>query len=222
MEFIRVDSPEEGVGRLRGELLESLRAGKGVTWFISGGSNVVIETKIMDQLWQEASEDTLTNLTVMLVDERYGAVGHADSNWQQLLDAGFNVSGTDPIPALCGLGFEDTVSRYSLEVGKTLTNSQVRIAQLGIGDDGHIAGILPHSLAVFSGEYVCGYNAGNFRRITLTPKALAKMTEHYIFAFGEKKRDAIQKLKSENRPVDDQPMQILKQFQNVYIYTNQL
>jgi 6-phosphogluconolactonase/glucosamine-6-phosphate isomerase/deaminase len=83
-----------------GRLIESLRAGVHVLWLISGGSCIPIAVEVAKRL----QKYNVSNLTVTLTDERYGLLGHADSNWQQLLDAGFVLPGATLVPLLGGQG----------------------------------------------------------------------------------------------------------------------
>lgn len=71
--------------------LASLLETRNVTWFVSGGSNIALETETLNLL--VAQQASLENLTILLIDERFGAVGHAESNWQLLLEAGFMIDG---------------------------------------------------------------------------------------------------------------------------------
>jgi 6-phosphogluconolactonase/glucosamine-6-phosphate isomerase/deaminase len=87
LKFILTTSWEDGIADLTAHLITELRAGKRVLWLLSGGSNIRAIVEVMDSI-----DDSLTpNLSLLLADERFGPVGHHDSNWQQLLDAGFGL-----------------------------------------------------------------------------------------------------------------------------------
>lgn len=209
------------ISAVANKVTESLGAGKRVAWVLSGGSNIKLEVEVMQQI-RSAAGDKLGNLTVLLSDERYGQVGHKDSNWQQLIEAGFNFEGINAIPTLIGQNLKDTVHWYTAMVQKTFDESDVVIAQLGMGADGHIAGILPHSVAVESDEFVVGYVAPPFTRITMTPRALRRINTAYLFAYGESKKEALDNLKNKNLSLADQPAQVLKEIPEVYIYSDQM
>src|SRR3990167_2269790 len=83
-------TPESTSNAIAERLLELLREGR-VTWFVSGGSNIKLE--VASLLWLVEQHAPLKNLTILLSDERFGKVGHADSNWRLLQDAGFIVDG---------------------------------------------------------------------------------------------------------------------------------
>ena len=114
----------------------------------SGGSNIPIAADVMNAIRAGISPASLDNLTISLTDERYGPVGHPDSNWKQLQDIGMNLSGIKAHPILDGSSLPETVARFGIMIEKILKSTDVIVGQFGMGADGHIAGILPHSPAV--------------------------------------------------------------------------
>lgn len=203
------------------KIVESLRKGK-VLWLICGGSNVPLSAEAMDAVRAAVSADELRNLTVGMTDERYGPLGHADSNWKQLEDVGFNIEGVTAIPVLTGKPLEETVSEYAQKLEDALQEEPLVIAQFGIGADGHIAGMLPHSPAVSSTDTIYAYEAAPFTRITITQPVFKKISVAYAIVFGESKKAAIDRLKNEDLPVEEMPCQLLKQIPEAYFYTDQL
>lgn len=208
---------------LGGRLETELRAGKDVLWLVTGGSNIPLSVQVMRSLPAEL----LPRLVCLLADERYGIPGHSDSNWQQLADAGFLERGAqDGLPILPAalipdLTLEDTCTQYEAVVSRAFDEADVIIAQLGIGGDGHIAGILPRSVAVDSDRLVAGYDSGIYQRVTLTPKALRRVAAVYSFVYGETKRDALARLKAGEQSVNEQPAQLLKSLPESHIFTDQ-
>src|SRR6185503_424745 len=77
-------------------IANNLHAGKEVLWLVCGGSATAVAIAVSKQLHGK----DLRLLTVSLTDERYGAPGHPDSNWQQLLDGGFDLPGASLVPVL--------------------------------------------------------------------------------------------------------------------------
>jgi 6-phosphogluconolactonase/glucosamine-6-phosphate isomerase/deaminase len=219
MEFIRIASPEEGVRPLAESLLAALKSHGHVAWFVSGGSNIPISVSVMQTIPDELSK----RLSIFLSDERFGPVGHPDSNFQQLMDAGFDPKGARVVPVLVpAVGLDETVGRYDSALEDLFDTAEVIIGQFGLGADGHICGILPHTPAVTSSELVTGYATETYTRITTTPKALEHFTTVYVFTFGDTKRTALINLQEKDLPVDEQPAQVLKQLPEVYIYSDQV
>ena len=201
-------------------LHDELSAKKRVLWLLSGGSNIAIEVAALKEL----SPRLRPNLTIMLSDERFGPYGHKDSNLQQLYDAGFDADGAKIIPVLVpeSLPLETTTTHYEDNIRQTFATADVCIAQLGMGNDGHIAGILPHSPAIRADGLVTSYPTESFDRITLTFQALAQVTATYVFAFGQDKRAQLVWLMDADLPIEEQPAQILKQFSETYVYNDQI
>jgi 6-phosphogluconolactonase/glucosamine-6-phosphate isomerase/deaminase len=214
---IHADAPTASLS-LRASLIQALQEGKPVLWLIPGGSNIPITTAIMSQL----PDDLTTNLTVLLTDERYGPVGHADSNAFQLQQAGFNPKKGTFLPVLTGASLEDTIRAYDQAAQEHFAKNALVIGQFGIGADGHIAGILPGSPAATEQHaWATGYRTPSFTRVTLTFPALYRVNVAYTFAYGETKREALKRLETNELPLQVQPAQILKAIPKAYLYTDQ-
>jgi 6-phosphogluconolactonase/glucosamine-6-phosphate isomerase/deaminase len=108
---------------------------------------------------QHLRREPLERLTVTLTDERYGPVGHADSNWRQLATAGFDLPGATMLPVLKGLDMPSTVAEFAAVLKHHLSAADFALGFFGIGADGHTAGILPGSPAVAATEFAAGYDA---------------------------------------------------------------
>jgi 6-phosphogluconolactonase/glucosamine-6-phosphate isomerase/deaminase len=203
-------------------LQEELQAGKQVTWFVCGGSNIPLIVQSM-----AAIDPSLTaKLTILLSDERFGIPGHPDSNWKQLDDAGFASGEARVLRTLRPEAtLDDTCKAYALDVESALGDADIVIAQLGVGGDGHIAGILPESDAsrMTSDEspLVTGYDAGAFTRITITPTVFERIDVAYSCVYGETKHDALVNLTTKDLTITDQPAQLLKELPEAYIFTDQ-
>lgn len=219
MKFVRIGNISEGVGPLREQLSHDLADAKHILWLVSGGSNIPLSVAVMAQLPDELTR----GLSIMLADERFGPVGHADSNAQQLMQAGFLTKQANFIPVLKpNLSLSDTCKLYGEDFSQAVRAADIVIGQFGMGTDGHIAGILPGSAAVSSGDMTISYAASDYTRLTLTPKALQKLTVAYVFAFGHDKLTALEKLESQTLSLDVQPAQLIKQIPGAYVYNDQI
>jgi 6-phosphogluconolactonase/glucosamine-6-phosphate isomerase/deaminase len=220
MHFILTSDWEEGITDLAQRLEKELSDGKRVLWLVSGGSNIQASVKVMERVPGELT----SNLSIMPGDERYGEVGHNDSNWAQLLQAGFNAAKATVYPVLqADLSFERTIARFDKLANQALAENDIIIAQLGIGPDSHIAGILPESEAAYE-KYalVYGYDGGQYKRLTLTFPALLKIRASYTFAYGDVKHQALADLQAGTQDLAKQPVQILRELPEAYIYNDQL
>jgi 6-phosphogluconolactonase/glucosamine-6-phosphate isomerase/deaminase len=219
MQFVKVKDWQPGIDALGARLKRELKSGKKVLWLVPGGSNIPAAARIMATLPDELTE----RLAILLTDERYGIPGHKDSNYKQLLAAGFDRKQAMFMPALVeGLNLQETARHYEELVERAFSRADTVIGQFGIGTDGHIAGILPHSPAASSGSLVAGYEAPPYVRLTLTLEALAQLSAAYAFVFGGDKLATLEKLQAEELPLQEQPAQILKHLPEAYIYSDQL
>lgn len=218
MEFIYSESTQEGMRALAARLGDELSQ-RPVLWLLSGGSNIPVSVDVMRVL----PEQLQPNLTIALTDERYGAPNHPDSNWLQLTEAGFQPGNSKIIPVLSSEArpLAQVVASYEKRLKQALDDAGIVIGQFGIGADGHTAGILQHSSAVADENLVCGYQAPDFARITLTPSAIRQVNAAYIFAFGAEKQSALEDLRTKEVTVAEQPAQLLKEINEVRIYTDQ-
>ena len=211
---------ENAQSDLYDKLKHELETGKKVLWFVSGGSNIEVTVNILDQM----SEELTQNLSVMLIDERYGQPGHADSNWQQLMQAGLTPKRAHLMPILLSNSDLDrTAMHYNNTAAQAFAENDVSIAQIGMGPDGHIAGILPHSPAAKATQQLAvGYEHEPFKRLTLTFAAIEMIDTIYLLSYGESKRDALIRLRDEGLSPEEQPAQFLKQLPEVYLYNDQI
>ncbi len=233
MQFIHSTNPNEGLLHMASQISVAMNSGKPVLWLVCGGSNISGAVEALYSIHAGTTADSRKLLSVAQTDERYGPVGHHDSNWHQMKVAGFDFNMVRALPVLTGKNLEETVQDYSWTIDaevssiKAMTDMPVSyggliVALFGIGPDGHIAGILPHSPAVRSSEPVAGYDAGKFTRVTLTPPILRKIDLAYAFAFGGSKREAIDNLRNKQLSIDEQPAVILKELEQAFVYSDQM
>ena len=220
MQFILTTGWEDGIASLAERLVHELAAGKRVVWLVCGGSNIPAGVAIMSSISPNLSK----GLAVTLTDERYGEVGHKDSNWTQLMNAGFKANQAKLLPVLQpGLSLKQTVARYDQMITTVFGVADCIIAQFGIGEDGHIAGILPGSVAAGEQKAMAvGYKSDPFTRLTISFPAIRQLSAAYAFAFGDTKRQALTTLEQKKLVLTKQPAQILKQLDEAYVYNDQV
>lgn len=209
MERILVRTIGEGVSeakKLLGEIVD-----RNTVLFLSGGNSPI-------PLYQSLALDkTVHPAVVALVDERYGEPMHANSNEKMIRRTGLSTYITSQkIPFYTilqkGLSREETAVSYDAVVRKLLFNMPRSVAFLGLGADGHIAGIAPNrkdfvnplfpnhitneegtSRQAFGERMVDSFNDadGPFQqRVTMTFQALSLMDRLIMWVFGEEKRKA--------------------------------
>lgn len=188
-----------------------------VLWLVSGGSGIAVSAEVSKQL---AGRD-LSNLRVTLTDERYVPLGSPDENWQQLLDAGFALPGAQPYRVIQdGLDREQTAAAYEKILEEFVDEADFSIGLLGIGTDGHVAGIKPESPAVGTQQWVAAYQGDDFQRITITPVCIEQLDEAIVYAVGEAKFAVIAALLHELLPTSEQPAQAVKSVARSILFTD--
>lgn len=213
-EFIKISSIDPVVDYLSDTISTVLAQDKKVLWLVPGGSSIKIAAEVSKRL----SGSSLKNLYVSLTDERYGDVGHADSNWLQLEQAGFNLPEANLRPVLIGQDFDKTVEEYGKEIDKDMKAVDFRIGFWN-WSDGHTAGILPGSPAVSDKGLTSGYDAGVFKRVTITASAIFRLDEAVVYAVGQDKWPVIDQLDTD-LPVNQQPAQMLKAVPRLIIFND--
>ena len=141
-----------------------------VLLLLSGGSTMAAFGKAISEIVELAGK-LEHQLTISLVDERWTTdSNHRDSNWWRLtqLDAFEELIDSDVrlVPVLKpGVGLLQTAEMHNQLIqnfpGKV-------IAVLGIGRDGHTAGILPHRedhFGFFNADRMIGYDLDDFSEI---------------------------------------------------------
>ena len=196
---------------------EHLSIGEQVVWFVSGGSNVGLAKLARSKLNLRPYKN---KLHVCLVDERFGPVGHSDSNWQQLLDLGFDMSNCQVYPIINNKdNATDTVKEYNYNIKNLLGYGYYSIGQLGLGPDGHTSGLLPNNPLMDSKDYYGYYVGPDYQRITSTPKLINNLNEVVLFVSGHSKAKALQSMINKGS-VNEIPARILKHVKKLTIFTD--
>ena len=100
------------------------------------------------------------------------------------------------------------------------------IVTVGMGTDGHVAGIMPYSKADFDGpEWVRGYDAGSSikypLRITATFEFFRNEVDNaIIYVAGVEKRSALERVLAEDGDLPETPARIFREMKNVKIFTD--
>lgn len=181
--------------------------------------------KALDLLLQAVNQDTLLLLSggtspgmlyrlivrdkvlkpgaVALVDERFGSSMHLNSNEKMIADTGLaDYLDNEGIPFYRILkegNMETVTAQYEETVRGLFKKFPKKVAVMGIGADGHTAGIKP-GLEYGQSRLVISYDDKNGpfgKRITLTFEALSEVDEFIVLVFGEEKREALEKMLKE-------------------------
>ncbi len=210
-----IANPEEAARKVADKLKIHLARGERVLWLVGGGSAITVAVNVAEHL----AQSDLSRLTVSLTDERFGPVGHVDSNWGQLEKAGFALPRACKVPVLQGLDLAATADAWASRLKQELEHADYSLGLFGIGADGHTAGILPHSPAVNGQGLVCGYDGGTYIRVTITPPAIAQLDCAIVYAMGAEKWSVLARL-AEVGPEGAQPVQALKRAGELFVLSD--
>src|SRR3989344_722165 len=183
--YYKTSSTKPAVEFITKQLEQKLSKGR-VLWLLSGGSAISLEEKAAQNL-----KGSLGELAVALVDERYGPAGHQDSNWQKLIQGGFKLPRAQLQPLLDNSDFNQTRARFNTQIVNGFRHSAYKIAVLGVGIDGHIAGIKPNSQAISAKGLTVGYSWDDFNRLTITFEALRQLDTAIVYMAGIDKHPVI-------------------------------
>lgn len=200
MNKLIVSSLEEGVEKTKKVLYE--KVDRRTVLFLSGGSSP-------KPLYQElALEKQIHPAAVALIDERYGEPMHDNSNEKMIKRTGIiNYFSSEQVPFYPilqeGLSREETTEKYDATMRELFFNIPRSVAIMGVGADGHTAGIAPnredftnplfHNISLLVGTF--NDEKGSFKeRITLTFQALTMIDYFILFVFGEEKRHALEQI----------------------------
>lgn len=192
---------------------------------LSGGSVVRLYSKLGEYLKRHRGIIALGQ-----VDERFQPLRKTDVNIQSIWDTGiFEVCDERKIPYffVSQEGYlDESTAAYNTVLEKAFSEYTYIMAVLGLGEDGHTAGLLPGYDVFWDIEkMVSGYeNVGTYRkRITITPKAIRKLDYSLVCALGDAKRPVIESIVKDTKLTDITrlPGLLLRDIQSVDLFTDQ-
>jgi 6-phosphogluconolactonase/glucosamine-6-phosphate isomerase/deaminase len=215
------------------ELLDEYRM-RDVLLLFSGGSALSLLAHIDATMLTERG-------TISVLDERY-TFDENVSNFSQLTKTAFferarkqHVNVLDPRPTESE-DLLDTARRFDLALKHwhITHHDGIVIATMGIGADGHTAGILPHPnnpetfTELFHHQTRCvkGYHVDQRvspyqDRMTVTNTYLLRHVDHaVVYVVGEEKRSALEAVCTEHGDLHKTPARILGSMQDVALYTD--
>lgn len=211
--------------------LSSALARRPVLWLLSGGSATKVYAQLAGNLDLELAPD---QLVVGLVDERYDTgPHHASANDTAIRQTGLidrlEQLGATYFPVLQGLTLQEETARYNRLIEGYIMQEQRRVvAVLGVGTDGHTAGILSQpDVAQFEQDFdanalVVGYeNNGPFpERITLSLAALRLVDVAIVVVADPAKQDIVKKIadRANRKRFNRWPATIVQEMDNVIMF----
>jgi len=208
-------------------------AGKPVLLLISGGSGFDVLNQLSDELFS-------ARITVSVIDERF-STDPTINNYLQLQKTDFyrkamakGVPVIDTIPK-DSESIEEMAKRFEGELKDWRMSHPdgIMVALLGIGRDGHTAGMIgnPEDKGSFQfmfeddSVWVAGHDAENRNpyplRVTTTMPFLRKLDTCIVYAVGEAKKYALTAILSQNGDLYRTPGRIIQELKHCLLYTDQ-
>lgn len=182
---------------------------------LPGGS----AAKIAQAVLRDLSAATKSKLTLTLTDERFGAEGHADSNWNLYANSFSAMDALQLLPVLTKTDDQAaTTTIWEAKLANALAAAGSVVALFGIGNDHHIAGIKPNSPPTWETErIVSSYQGEDYVRITISPVVFTHIQYGYIYAEGSSKLQAIETL-AKDRDIQQYPDELIKRCGSSVVY----
>ena len=226
-------TPEKEAATAVNMLLDGYRH-TDVLLLLSGGSALELLPHIDTTALSERT-------TVSVLDERY-TFEEASSNMTTLAKTPFferirkqHVDVVDPRPDE-GESLERAAKRFdiALKHWHIMHREGIIIATVGIGPDGHTSGVLPRpenpetfaKLFLDPHICVCGYRVPNEQnpypeRMTTTLSYIQRHVHHaVVYAKGEGKREALDRVLNENGTLAETPARIVRDMPDAHLYTD--
>ncbi len=227
MEIITTDKPALELGQ---DLATAINKHEGsVICLLSGGSALdVIEHLDIKRQKSECR-------TIFIMGDERGSREREINNTLQLQNrypdhfVTNNLIETIPNEAEILPDFASRINQNFSKVFSELKNPKIFMV-LGMGADGHTAGIFPLPLDQFNDTYKEDVMYASLQLDSLTRPHRASFTPSwilsnvsYIFAYaaGESKRAVLESLKNESKPIHERPAEIFKIHSKVALYTDQ-
>lgn len=210
-----------------------------VVCFLSGGSalDVVEYIEVPDMHKKECQDISTSNAicrTIFMMGDERGSGDSEINNYLQLATRypGHAVTEQliETVPR-AGESLENFATRIEKKILKKISelyNVKI-ISLLGVGTDGHTAGIFPMNKSSFEATYgdvltyVPVYREGLRidSRASLTPEWILRNVDEVLgYLVGTDKQDILVKLNSESKKLHERPAELLKLHMNSTIYTD--
>lgn len=231
---VSVENSAENAARACAQRLSDLltkHATKKVGILVSGGSALAV----LDEV---SLQNIGPQVTICIVDERF-AVALENQNFYQLkqspfiqkaVAAGARIADTD-------LSAQDSLSKAGEKFARALAqiaSSEIVITVLGIGPDGHTAGIMPfpESKQEYEKKFcddkslAIGYDAGEKNqfplRVTASSTFLKSTSDHtLVFAVGSQKKTVLKEILTTKKGEHIFPARIFHDMRDVVVFTDQ-
>lgn len=144
-------------------------------------------------------------------DERAVSPEDPSSNYRMAMQAGFNTLGIPENQILrmhAENHIEENAKSYSEQLERLLKKGPIDLCMLGMGEDGHIASLFPHTQALSEKKQLAISNwvpKLNTFRMTMTYPALKLAELNVVYVMGSAKSSVLSAVWSEKEGVENLP-----------------
>jgi len=188
---------------LASQLAEALVEQGHVLLLLAGGSAIDVYNEVPKLLDEDLD---YSKLMVVMGDERWDRnPQHADSDWVHFTSSAFyhflHQHSAVLVDILNGEDHQIEADKFNALLEQALENGYYVISMLGVGTDGHTAGILPADAKTFAetfyvDELAVAHELDDVHpcRITISPAMLKQADVVFGYVKGAKKQDILQTL----------------------------
>ena len=212
------------------EVLAAQPANEPLAIGLCGGRSVVGLLKGLEQVSKTQPSELLRRIHFFMVDERLVPLTDPDSNFgglkqqlfNRLLESGFIAE--SQLHPFVASGEDATVacSMYLEELQRF--GGRFAVVVLGVGEDGHVAGLFPHHpvLARTEAAFIPFFDSPKppAARMTASCKLVTEASLSVLLALGEGKRAAWERFKAEPLSVEECPAQMVKTMSRCMVVTD--
>ncbi|MFN4895575.1 MAG: 6-phosphogluconolactonase [Pseudomonadota bacterium] len=186
---------------------------------LCGGRSVVGLLQVFLRQAVHQPSEILKRLQFFMVDERIVPITHPDSNFGGLAQQLFNslieqgvIKATQLHPlTITGDDVHDACAGYLQEL--EASGGKFTVVVVGMGEDGHIAGLFPHHPALSSSAkaFIPFFDSPKppAARVTASRELVTGASLGVLLALGEAKRQAWQMLNSDTSSIEECPAKMV-------------
>ncbi len=213
--------PKEVV-KILAEHLEANKKAK-IVFGLCGGRSIVGILNALKEQQQLISPTTWRKLQFFMVDERRVKITDDDSNYRGVYELFLkDAVATGLIKKKQLHPFETDANDYQRALGKF--GGKFDVVILGVGEDGHVAGLFPGHWA-FESDYEGFISFDDSPklppfRITATKNLLKKSTFGIGLFIGESKKEAFLSFQNDNISLEQCPAKLLYELENALVVSD--
>lgn len=200
------------------QIIESAYA-KGGRYFAFAGSMTAVPVY---RALLQSNAVNLADIHLYLVDERYVPISNVDSNYGKLKKAlgekfqDIRLHSFDTTRSI-----EDALDDYEKKL-KAVPNKQFDLMVLGIGTDGHVGSLFPHSDGLYESGRLVAYTKTDTLatrdRLTMTFPMIMRSKQLLVLVAGAQKKMILEEMLESDKTIAELPAKALLNHENAVIH----